>query len=294
VIDPSTFLLSTLLPTSQLNNLAFLQQQANNNLKRKLVSVDTLAENLAQKRFKQQQKLVNSSQFLKTQQQQQMQQRHHEDKFNIKNLLGQQPALKRPTTSSRDNTPQRFTPNPVDLASPKQALEKRMKPANTSPPNSASLNKFKMSNNKLVSKPISSPSSSSKESDFNSSNHNNRDEYPISSTNNATNLAQSLPSQLNPLFSQQAAMAALSASLFSQSNQPSHQANTAVSNHGNASNLMSLFNNPQLFMAMAAAASTLNTTMNASLSGKNKPVTLPVAPTSQHIKYPMSNFNNNN
>lgn len=51
--ENGAFLFNNLSPSSQLSNtLAFLQanNNHNNNLKRKLLSVDTLAENLAQKR----------------------------------------------------------------------------------------------------------------------------------------------------------------------------------------------------------------------------------------------------
>jgi len=141
-----------------------------------------------------------------------------------------------------------------------------------------------------------------KPSESDHSNNNNSHEYPNSSSNNNINNAslvqsffnqnngQPMTNQMNPLFNQQAAMAALSASLFSQGNQSTDRVNSSnhqsTINSNSNNNLMTLFNNPQLFMAMAAAASTLNGSMN----GK-KPPTLPVPPAT---KYPMSNFNNNN
>ena len=143
-------------------------------------------------------------------------------------------------------------------------------------------------------------------SDLINNNNNNMDDRSPSSTqryansfnsalqNNQTNIHPSQLPNLNsvsPLLNQQAAIAALSASLFSQNSAPNTGSERPANNNNN-NNIMSLFNNPQLFMAMAAAASTMTVVNNSNVTNAKK--TLPQSSNLPPIKYSMSNSNDNN
>lgn len=121
-----------------------------------------------------------------------------------------------------------------------------------------------------------------------SGNKRNTNSFNTALQNNQSNIHPQLPNlnAANPLFNQQAAIAALSATLFSQNSAP----NTGSERPNN--NIMSLFNNPQLFMAMAAAASTMNAVNNSNVTNAKK--TLPQSSNLPPIKYSMSHSNDNN
>lgn len=170
------------------------------------------------------------------------------------------------------------------------------------PNQTAISNKFKLTNNKL--QPVKSSkldlnNNTKVETNFprfNPVNHSITTNPGSSSNSLLTPLLQNshqgaIPSQL--LLNQQTALAALTASINSNSN--------GSSSGGNS--LMSLFSNPQLFMAMAAAASSMGTpTFNNNIHGNHsnssgltngKKSATPVAGSSlAAMKF--ENFNNNN
>lgn len=183
--------------------------------------------------------------------------------------------------------------NPLDLSQKQANLDniKRSKSSNQPPLNHPQANKFKLTNNKLVKSTPSKSDITTNSTDVNKSNR-----FP--GNNNATmnhRAASGVPNNplLNPMINQQAALAALSASIFNQQQSTQPQSQEQRVNNQNGSNLMSLFNNPQLFMAMAAAASSMNSSVNAP-NGKKSTAPLNAASNLSALKYSMSNSNLNN
>ncbi len=204
-------------------------------------------------RLKQESKIVNPSTHITNGAQKLNQRIINEEKFNIKNLLTQSGLNQHHHQTNKPNhnstgsknsinrqTETPFNNNNNNNTNSTQDLQK--KPTNQQ--QAAISNKFKLTNNKL--QPVKSI-----KLDLNNNNPN----FPRSSINNThqpTSLVTPLIQQQNNiqsqlLLNQQAALAALTSSA----------AGGNINSGGNNS-LMSLFSNPQLFMAMAAAASTIN------------------------------------
>jgi hypothetical protein len=221
----------------------------NNNQKRKIVSVDALAECLAQKRLKQQ---------LQQFQQPQPMQAKRDDKFNIKSLFKDSSSPLNGMARVAKNEPGlnisliKNSPIPLDLT-------KTNKKAETY---------FLSNNNNIKTKQLSQQMQTVKSNET-LNNKPQRTNLKHQQQSSESILQSSLSSfaALNPLLNQQAALAALTASLFT-SNAPQssftgnnnnsnnnsyNKTNTNATSNSLAAMAGALFGNPSLLAAAAAA-----------------------------------------
>ena len=255
---------------SPINNISLhppMSSINNNNQKRKIVSVDALAESLAQKRLKQQ--------FQEFQQPQPMQAKR-DDKFNIKNLF-------KDSASSPLNGMERVAKNEHGLNI--SLIKNSPIPLDLTKSNKKAETNFLSNNNNIKTKQLSQQMQIVKSNET-LNNKPQRTSLKHQQQSSESILQSSLPSfaALNPLLNQQAALAALTASLFTSNapqssftgnnnnsnNNSCNKTNTNATSNSLAAMAGALFGNPSLLAAAAAAmAAAAASNPSSSSSGSN-------------------------